>query len=844
VDTATSEQSGQPQQDGSAQDQDAQDQDIDGRGGPVTQAPPVPDPTPETLSRLRRLFVDGDDAGVLALVDAHAGSADDAATHDAGRADTPGAQRRGMLLRLGGLAALRQGDIPGARRRLDAARTILGNEDVALAVALGGACLADGAVGTAEVHFRRALARAPHAVGACVGLANALERQNDRAGALETWRQAAAALTALTPDTADPWMLGLPMAAGGAPLLGLARRLRAMGEAPAGDRLVRRLKTLFPTDEAVMAEAEAEAEASGDGRGGSSAADPPTRSPDADHGVLYASSSDGPRLLMDQAAEADRAGQADRARTLYRRAGSLAVAAPNPLDDELAALALGASDALRRMGDATTAAGLLERLAEHRPDDPEIARQQALALFASGRAQDALDLLEAARSRLGDHVTLPLLLVHAALLRRSGRLPDAVRVCRDAVARWPDHADAHRVLAQTLSQAGLDAEAMAAAFAALLRDPSMTWCHGLIARTLEGRNQLDPALEHYARVLTFEPESADAHVALGLALLKRGDWVQGWEHYEWRVLKTDRPADSFVQAPWEGEPLDSKSLLVWHERQGLVEELMFLRLASAAARVAGGPLVIEADARLLPLLRRGLPDHTVVPATDPPVAETRAPEVAAQTPFGSLARLVSPDPAAGAPPGPTVIADEARAGAWRARWLADSASPILVGICWSPLNAARRADRVAPLDAWRPVFELPGVRFVSLQVGAAEADLNAIDAPLGGAVIRAGGGDGGHDGHDPNDVDGLAARIAAVDVVVTVDAMPAHLAGALGVPTLLLLPFAADWRWGAAGQRSPWYPTLRLARQSVPGNWTHPMQRVASALARYRDAARETAGAA
>ncbi len=827
---------------------------------------PAPVGAAEALARARRLFVDGEDAGVLALVDGHLDRAEadappDAtpdATPDGHRASTLSARQRGDLLRLGGLAALRQGDIAMARRRLEAARADLGGEDVALSVALGGACLADGAVGTAEVHFRRALALAPQAIGAAIGLANALERQNDRAGALETWRQAAAALIALTPDSADPWMLGLPLEAGAAPVLGLARRLRGLGDVAAGDRLARRLKILFPTNETVAAEADG-AKAGGEAGTGETAptlADAPARSPDADHGILYESGSDGPRLLMDQAAEADRAGHPDRARSLYRRAGSLAVGAPSPLDDELAALALGAADALRRMGDATTAAGLLERLSEHRPDDSEVARQQVLALFAAGRAPAALDLMESARARLGDGATLALVLLHASLLRRADRIADAIRVCREAVARWPDHADAHRLLAQTLSHAGRDAEALSAAFAALLRDPSLTWCHGMIARILEGRNQLDPALEHHARVVEFEPDSPDAHVALGLALLKRGDWVQGWEQYEWRVLKTDRPADSFIQAPWEGEPLDGKRLLIWHERQGLVEELMFLRLAQAAARVSGSPLLIEADARLVPLLRRGLPDHDVVAQSDPPDPATRAPEVAAQTPFGSLARLISPDPAAGVTPSPTLAADEARAGALRAGWLAQAGAgapeTLLVGVCWSPLNAARRPDRVAPLDTWGPVFEVTGLRFVSVQVGPAEADLDGLADRAGAAAVARAGDDrapsapGTHQevNQDFNDLEALAARIAAVDVVVTVDAMPAHLAGALGVPALVLLPFAADWRWGDSGQRSPWYPSLRLARQSLPGDWSRPMARVAQALARYRDAARSTVGAA
>ena len=691
------------------------------------------------------------------------------------------------------------------------------------------------AVGTAEAHFRRAVSRAPHAIGAWTGLANALEQQNDRASALDAWRHATAALVAFSPASADPWMLGLPLAAGGGAVLTLARRLRAAGETSAGDHLVNRLRALFPGDEAIAAEASTpEGEASPDA-GSRLPVDPLTHAPDSLHGILFREDAEGPRLLMDQAAEADRAGHADMARTLYRRAGSLAVASPSPLDPRLADLALGAAEALRRMGDAETASGLLDRLASHRPDDPEVLRQRALALFGAGRTAQALDMMEQARRRLGpESGTLALTLVHVALLRRAERLDDAIVIAREAVARWPHDAESHSILARTLSQAGRPSGALAAAFAALLRNPDLGWCHSLIARILESRNQLDPALEHLAQVVDLDPDAPDGHVALALTLLKRGDWSLGWDHYEWRVLKTDRPAESFAQPSWQGETLDNRRLLVWHERQGLVEELMFLRLAPAAARVAGGSLTIEADRRLVPLLRRGLPGHTVVADSDPPAAEARAADLGAQCPFGSLPRLVAPDPAAGVTPAPTIAADEALAGRLRAQWLRGAPGALLVGVCWSPQDARRRADRVAPLEAWAPVLSREGLRFVSLQVGpaAAEAKGTAILTP---AETEAGGLD---------DLDGLAARVAAVDLVVTVDAMPAHLAGSLAVPGLVLLPFAPDWRWGRTGQRTPWYPSLRLARQTLPGDWSGPMARVARALDRYRDEAIAAKGAA
>ncbi|MBB4285223.1 tetratricopeptide repeat protein [Roseospira goensis] len=799
-------------------------------GPPARDPDPHPDPYPDAgtaepptdpagtqtvhaVTQARRLFAAGDDSGVRALADA--------------LETEPLPRNRGNLMRMIGLAALRQGDAADGRDWLEAARDDLGDDDVALSVALGGACLADGSPGTAEAHFRYALARVPNAVGACVGLACALEGLNDRAGALVAWRHAVAALVTLTPSTADPWMLGLPSGVARGPVTEMAAALHEAGDEAGADRLLTRLAALFPADADIL-EVRAQVPQTGAETG-------PDHTADAEHGLLVEAGPDGPRALMDQAHEASEAGHREAARQLYQRAGALAVAAPSPLDDDLAALALGAADALRRLGDPGTATGLLERLAEHRPDDPEVTRERALSLQAGGDAEAALALVERTEASLGRTRHVPLLLVHAGLLHQLGRLDEAAGVCARAVAADPAAAAPYRDLAQILEQAQRPDEAMAACHAALLRDPAQTWCRSLIARVLESRNQLDPAIEHHGRVLDSDPDSPDAHLALALALLKRGDWTDGWEEYEWRVLKTDRPPDSFGQRPWEGEPLDGRRLLIWHEMQGVVEELMFLRLAPAAARLANGPLVIEADPRLVPLLARGMPDVTVVPVADPPAEAVHAPDVVAQVPFGSLPRLVAPEPAAGVTGRPTIAADEGRAAALRERYLADGEA-LLVGLCWSPLGSRRRRERRVPLSALDPLFALEGVRFVALQPGSARAKLERLRAERTlDAVI------------DPEidaatDLDGLAAQITACDMVVSADALVAHLTGSLAVPGLLLLPFAADWRWGLSGTRTPWYPSLRLARQTVPRDWSRPVARAAAAVTHYRDAARAAGG--
>jgi tetratricopeptide (TPR) repeat protein len=762
------------------------------------------------LTQARRLFAAGDDAGVRALADATQGDV------------SP--DERGNLMRLFGLAALRQGDAKAARGWLEDARAALGDEDTALNVALGGACLADGAFGTAEAHFRRALAQTPDAVGANVGLACALERQSDRSGALEAWRQAMAAMVGLMRAASDPWMLGLPAEFGRVPILELAGQLYRNGDATAADRLVSRILTLFPADPVAQDLRRQMPAQQTDAW--------PEPSADAKHGHLIETGPVAPQALMTKAGEADRAGQHDRARTLFRKAGALAVDAPSPLEDEVVALAMAAADALLRLGDPGPAADLLTRLSQRRPHDPEVVRLRALALHAAGQTETAVSVINQAVESHGTAPPVSLLLVHAGLLRRLERLEAAAASCQRAIDADPLAAAPFHLMAQVLERAGRADEAMAACHAALLRDPNQAGCHALIARILERRNQIDPAIEHYARILEHHPDNTDAHLALGQALLRRGDWEDGWEEYEWRVLKTDRPADSFHQTPWDGGPLDAgRRLLIWREEQGAVEELMFLRMAATARAAADAPLVLEVDRRLMSLVARAMPDATVVAAANPPAGETQEPDIGAQVPFGSLARLLGPDPADVITDEPSIAADEAAVTEARERCLTDTDADLLVGVCWSPLNARQRQDRVVPLEAWAPVFDLKGIRFVSVQAGPAAEDLKVLRTEHGYDTWVDRAPDGA------TDLEALATRIAAMDIVVSVDSLAAHLTGCLARPGIVLLPFAAEWRWGMSGTHVGWYPTLQLARQTVPGDWSGPIRRVAKALRHYRDKA-------
>jgi len=300
--------------------------------------------------------------------------------------------------------------------------------------------------------------------------------------------------------------------------------------------------------------------------------------------------------------------------------------------------------------------------------------------------------------------------------------------------------------------------------------------------------------------LALDPASPEAHWNLALNLLMAGEYREGWREYEWRL----KCADARLTPPsWLGEPLGGETILLRCE-QGFGDTFHFARYVPLVA-ARGGDVVLECQsASLKPLLAR-LPGVTAVLARgeELPAVRRYAPLLSLPHIFGTTldniptGRYLSPDPAAEA--------------LWRDRLSADR--NVKVGLVWKGGPFPR--NRACPFGAFAPLAQVPGVSFYSLQVG---------DAPLPGVFPV----------HDLapaiTDFGVTAAIIANLDLVVSIDTAVAHLAGGMGVPVWTLLPQVADWRWLATGDRSPWYPAMRLFRQERAGDWDGVVSRVAEAL--------------
>jgi ADP-heptose:LPS heptosyltransferase len=233
----------------------------------------------------------------------------------------------------------------------------------------------------------------------------------------------------------------------------------------------------------------------------------------------------------------------------------------------------------------------------------------------------------------------------------------------------------------------------------------------------------------------------------------------------------------------------------------------------------GNRLVLDCDLRLNPLFARSFPGVQVVSGCGPGLHPEL--DIAAHLPTGSLPSLFRRSSEAfAATTSPYLVADREMRQQLRARY-ADSRR--LIGLAWQTNNRKTGRFRSVFLAQFAPLFAKSGIRWISLQYGdQSELESQAVAAGTPILVDRA--------IDQLTNMDAFAAQVAAMDLVITIDNSTAHLAGALGVPVWVLLPFAPDWRWLLDRKDSPWYPTMRLFRQPQPGDWQSVVEEVESAL--------------
>jgi len=392
------------------------------------------------------------------------------------------------------------------------------------------------------------------------------------------------------------------------------------------------------------------------------------------------------------------------------------------------------------------------------------------------------------------------------------RLDDALPLLERAVVLVPEEPEFHNNLGLALAAVDRTDEAIEQFRQALALKSDLATAWNNLGLSLQAANELPDAVAAFREGLRAAPDFAQAHWNLALALLISGQYPEGWREYEWRHRAQTFGAAAASPAPrWQGEALTGRTLLLSAE-QGLGDALQFVRFAAPLA-ARGARVIVRASDALNEILTSAPGVAQVLRDRDP------LPPHDFQLPLLSIPGMLDVDertiPAAIPYLAPSRSRIEALAPA-----IAAVPGKLRVGLSWAGntrhVNDRRRS---CPLAALAPLLELPDIAWFSLQKIDGEDQIAQVPAGRCIQLLDA-----------RNDFAQKAALIEGLDLVVSVDTSNAHLAGALGKPVWILLPFAPDWRWGLARTDSPWYPTGRLFRQSRAGDWTGVVADMRAAL--------------
>jgi Flp pilus assembly protein TadD len=465
-----------------------------------------------------------------------------------------------------------------------------------------------------------------------------------------------------------------------------------------------------------------------------------------------------------------------------------------------------------RTGRADDAERWMRKALDTAPEDPDCLHGLATVLAAQRRFDEALATATRGLVARPGHFDLLNLLGSCRLA--AGNAEGAEAAFRRAILARADSPAPWRGLGTALERQDRYAaaqEAIRRAYALETASDSLDDSYVGLAINLANAGDVEAALDLYERNLPQRP-SILGSFARALALLSQAPTAEGWSAYEFRWMNARqlplRPR--YPRPVWHGQDLRGRTLLVRAE-QGygdIVQFARFLpRLKALGATVllqvhAGMERFAQSFRGVDQVLQRGeLPpfDFYIHLMSLPRVLDVPEASLAADVPYVDLASASAVD--------------------WSARL--GSGPEIKVGLAWSgnPTHERERYRSIT-LDTLAPLRDVPGVRWFSLQKGAAEADAERRPSALPLSNLAP----------DLRDFCDTAAAIARLDLVLCVDTFVAHLAGAMGKPVWMLLPTPSDWRWLRGRDDSPWYPSMRLFRQRGRGDWADVILRVKSAL--------------
>ena len=437
-------------------------------------------------------------------------------------------------------------------------------------------------------------------------------------------------------------------------------------------------------------------------------------------------------------------------------------------------------------------------------------------LLQSGNTAEALLRFQVARSIDPSNATLHL--YTGAAQHDMGHYEEAIASYRIALGNAPGFGEVHNNLGNSLMAIGHFTDAADSFSRATELLPASPIPITARATALQAIGKIDEAEADCRRALILDPVFAAAHWNLALNLLLQGRYMEGWQEYEWRWQKPDftSPCRHTDVPLWDGSPLEGRTIVL-HAEQGFGDAIQFVRYAPLVAQ-RGGTVVIECHPQLVQLFKNVEGVRAVVPFSG------SLPPFSCQSPLLSLPGIFVTTLQSIPSRCPYLFVPANYRQKW---WTLLSGHPMAlrVGLVWAgksypdPLRSCK-------LTNFAPLVAAHNVIFYSLQLGAGSEEVGS--PPSGMRLVDL--------THQIDDFTDTAALVEQLDLVISIDTAVAHLAGALGKPVILLLPFAPDWRWLLERSDSIWYPTMQILRQKQPGDWGGVIKLASTHLIKFQGA--------
>ncbi len=457
---------------------------------------------------------------------------------------------------------------------------------------------------------------------------------------------------------------------------------------------------------------------------------------------------------------------------------------------------------------------LCQQILKHHPNQAETLQFLGLMYQKQNQLEQAKHYLQQAVKYRSDKAEFRSNL--GVVLQDLQQLDQAIEQYQLAILIKPDFVAGFHNYGLALQQKGEFDRAKAAYHTALALKPDYAEGHYNLGCLHHELLNVEPAIQAYRKAIELEPDYISAHRNLAMMLLVKGELIEGFAEYEWR-LKTDelKALQATPKPQWQGEALTGKTILVRAE-QGLGDTIQFIRYLPWVKQ-QGGKVILECPPPLLKLFQYLTGVDQLLPRTGKHLPDKVHYDV--YVPLLSLAYYYKthldniPLPECNPIRVPPKYLPK-----WQTRMTGHS---LRIGLVWagSPQHPKDK-ERSCQLRDFAPFAELTQYHFYSLQKG--ETAKQADDPPQGFSIQRL--------DQDLDDFTDTATVIAHLDLIITVDTAVAHLAAAMNKPTWVLLAFNPDWRWLLQRSDSPWYPSMRLFRQAKVGDWTNVIQQITQLL--------------